>query len=70
MVHPAQFRIPAIHGHAGGLSQPADRARRAVEGTAQGLLRRLTLWWKAGYRPERHYMRGGRTAGAKSLAVG
>jgi hypothetical protein len=35
---------------------------------AKGALDALSLWMSYGYRPERHYMRGGRTPGAKSLA--
>jgi hypothetical protein len=46
-------------GHLGW--RPLDPAKR--------LLRRFRLWADSGYRPERHYMRGGRTAGAKSLAA-
>jgi hypothetical protein len=37
---------------------------------AKRLLRRLNLWTGSDYRPERHYMRGGRTAGSKSHAAG
>ena len=70
MVHPAQLRFPAARGRAAGLPPGADRAGRAVEAAARKLLRRLNAWWASGYRPERHYMRGGRTAGAKSLAAG
>ena len=36
---------------------PAKRALNAV-----------SSWMSSGYRPERHYMRGGRTPGAKSLS--
>ena len=41
--------------------------------TGGGVVVRLLLFWLLGrgdgYRPERHYLRGGRTPGAKSLAA-
>ena len=71
MVHPALLRSPATLAFAAG-RPPADR-RRAGDGTlpeaAKRLFRRLNRWAAPRYRPERHYMRGGRTAGAKSLAA-
>ena len=59
MVHPALLRTatPSSVGRAGW-----DVLER--------LLRRLNPRKHAGYRPELHYMRGGRTSGAKSLAAG
>lgn len=69
MVHPTLLRTPAPQASAatrplthGASWVPAGRAKR--------MLRRLNLWVASNYRPERHYMRGGRTAGAKSLAAG
>ncbi|MCO6415426.1 hypothetical protein JYK14_04440 [Siccirubricoccus sp. KC 17139] len=46
------------------------RTARALRHAASGL-RRLTLWLgtglrRDGYRPERHYMRGGRRDGARA----
>ena len=38
--------------------------------TLERLLRRMIPRKPTGYRPELHYMRGGRTSGAKSLAAG
>jgi hypothetical protein len=38
--------------------------------TLERLLRRMNPRKPTGYRPELHYMRGGRTSGAKSLAAG
>ena len=61
MVHPALLRTHAT---------PAAAARQRPPGAAKRLLRRLNRWLAPDYRPERHYMRGGRTAGAKSLATG
>jgi hypothetical protein len=60
MVHPALLRTtatPSSVGHSG-------------RGTLERLLRRLNPRKPTGYRPELHYMRGGRTSGAKSLAAG
>jgi len=37
---------------------------------AKLLFRRANRGAQKGYRPELHYMRGGRTAGARSLAAG
>ena len=69
MVHSAFLRT-----HAPSVSRaanpPARRGSRALPGYAERLLRRLNLWVASTYRPEQHYMRGGRTAGAKSLAAG
>jgi hypothetical protein len=42
---------------------------RAGWGALERLLRRLNPRKRAGYRPELHYMRGGQTSGAKSLAA-
>ena len=54
MIHPALLRTTATPSW----------------GTLERLLRRLNLRKPTGYRPELHYMRGGRTSGAKSLAAG
>lgn len=70
MVHPALLRTSDTRDLAAGRSPTADSLARAAGETARALLGRLNLWWKSGYRPERHYMRGGRTMGAKSLAAG
>ena len=69
MVHPALLRTSVP------LASRADRppvhgAFWAPAGFVRKLHRRLTWWMASQYRPERHYMRGGRTAGAKSLAAG
>ena len=69
MVHPALLRTSATSDTAAGRSPAGHSGRRALE-TAKRLLRRLGRWRASGYRPELHYMRGGRTAGAKSLAAG
>ncbi len=72
MVHPALFRTVAAAGFA-PVRSPAAAARRsgrALQKPAARMLPRFLEGWAApGYRPERHYMRGGRTAGAKSLAA-
>ena len=60
MVHPALLRTTAMLSSVG----------RAEWGVLERLLRRLNPRKHAGYRPELHYMRGGRTSGAKSLAAG
>ena len=69
MAHPALFRTFANPGSAAGRSRagrsgwgPLERLKR--------LLRGLNPRKPVGYRPEQHYMRGGRTTGAKSLAAG
>jgi hypothetical protein len=69
MVHPALLRTSTIPGSAAGWS-PAGRPGRGPAEHAKRLLRRLNRWLAPDYRPEQHYMRGGRTAGAKSLAAG
>ena len=48
---------------------PAPAAAGRPQDAAKRLLRSLSRWMAPEYRPERHYMRGGRTAGAKSLAA-
>ena len=70
MVHPALLRSPATLAFAAGRSS-ADRRSGAgsLPEAAKRLVRRLDRWTAPRYRPERHYMRGGRTAGAKSLAA-
>jgi len=66
MAHPALFRTSFASGFAA--NGPAAHAPewKPLE-PAKRLLRRLGRWAGSGYRPELHYMRGGRTAGAKSL---
>ena len=66
MAHPAYFRTSLVSGYA------ADRpAAPAVDwkplDAAGRLFRGFGSRFGSGYRPERHYMRGGRTPGAKSL---
>ena len=67
MVHPTFLRTSLVSGF------PADRPAayapewRPLE-PAKRALRRLNLWMASGYRPEKHYMRGGFTPGSKSLA--
>ncbi len=69
MVHPALLRTSPASGSAAGWSAAvAGRSEWSPLDLAKGLLRRWNRWAASGYRPERHYMRGGRTAGAKSLA--
>jgi len=69
MAHPALLRVPASLGSAAGWPPEGRRGWRPLD-AAKRLLRRCRLWMESGYRPEQHYMRGGRTAGAKSLAAG
>ena len=69
MLHPALLQVSVAQGSVAGWS-PAGRSGRSPLEPAKRLFRRLNRWMDSGYRPERHYMRGGRTAGAKSLAVG
>ena len=68
MVHPALLRTFSAQGAAVGRSPAGGSGWAPLEPTRR-LLRRLERWTAPGYRPERHYMRGGRTAGAKSLAA-
>ena len=60
MAHPALLRTTASPSFVG----------RSGWGTLDRLLRRLNRRKPAVSRPELHYMRGGRTSGAKSLAAG
>jgi hypothetical protein len=69
MVHPALLRTSTAPGSAARWS-PAGSPGWGPAVYAKRLLRRLNRWLAPDYRPERHYMRGGRTAGAKSLAAG
>jgi hypothetical protein len=69
MANPALPRVLVAPGSAAGWL-PGGHPGRGVQAPAKQLLRRFRLWMDSGYRPERHYMRGGRTAGAKSLAAG
>ncbi len=68
MLHPALLRTSVAPGSAAG-RRPAGRSGWSFPEPAKRLLRRLGDWTAPGYRPELHYMRGGRTAGAKSLAA-
>jgi hypothetical protein len=67
MVHPALLRTFALPGFAAGRSE-ARASRWGTLERIKRLLRRLNPRKPEGYRPELHYMRGGRTTGAKSLA--
>ena len=67
MAHPAYFRTSLVSGYAADRSLAYAPEWKPLE-PAKRLLRGLNLWVASGYRPERHYMRGGRTPGAKSLA--
>ena len=67
MVHPAFFRTSLVSGYVADRSSAYVPEWKPLE-PAKRLLRSLNLWVGSGYRPERHYMRGGRTPGAKSLA--
>ena len=69
MAHPALLRPFGAPVFRGG-QRSADRFGSGLAAAAKRLLRRLNRTAAAGYRPELHYMRGGRTAGAKSLAAG
>ncbi len=70
MAHPALLRATLVAGP-GAVGRPlADRFARGSLEPAKRLLRRFHRWMDAGYRPERHYRRGGWTPGAKSLAAG
>lgn len=69
MVHPALLRSLSTLGSMAG--RAADgRIGRGPGKRAARLLRLLGWPVPQGYRPELHYMRGGRTTGAKSLAAG
>ncbi len=69
MVQAALLRPPTALAFAAGQA-PASRFGRDLLAPAKRLLSRVNRWVDSGYRPELHYMRGGRTAGAKSLAAG
>ena len=69
MVHPALLRFPVPTALAAGRPR-TKRSGWVPSEAAKHLFRRLNQSLASGYRPERHYMRGGRTAGAKSLAAG
>jgi len=68
MSHPALFRPALVSGYALDRSPAFAPAWRPLE-PAKRALRSLNVWMSSGYRPERHYMRGGRTLGAKSLSA-
>lgn len=69
MVHPALLRPSTATAPAAGKRQAERHSAPATLAAAKRLAHRLGLWGAAQYRPELHYMRGGRTAGAKSLAA-
>lgn len=68
MAHPVFLRTSLASGYVA--DRPAAYAPdwKPLE-PAKRLLRRLNRWAAPGYRPELHYMRGGRTPGAKSLSA-
>lgn len=69
MVHPALLRTSAPPAYKA--SRPSMHGGfRTLPRYTERWLRRLNLWVASNYRPEQHYMRGGRTAGAKSLPAG
>lgn len=70
MVHPALFRASPRAASAAGRPSAAGGFAAGATATAARVLRLVSVWAASGYRPERHYMRGGRTAGAKSLVAG
>ncbi|MDO9706889.1 hypothetical protein [Paracraurococcus lichenis] len=52
-----------------GISIPS-RARNSLPATLRRSVAGLVAWaGPKGYRPERHYMRGGNTEGSRSLAA-
>lgn len=67
MVHPALFRTALISGYASDRFPAFAPEWKPLE-PAKRLLRRVASAMDSSYRPEKHYMRGGRTPGAKSLA--
>jgi hypothetical protein len=69
MVHSALLRTSATPGYAAGWSA-AGRLNWGTLERLGRLLWRLNPRKPVGYRPELHYMRGGRTTGAKSLLAG
>ena len=69
MVHPALLRSFAGLESAAGRS-PLNRLAWKPLGAAKRLFGRWKPKAGTGYRPELHYMRGGQTTGAKSLAAG
>ncbi len=70
MSHSALLHTAFVSGPAAVGRSPASQAAPRPLDAAKRLFRRLHLRLDSGYRPERHYMRGGRTPGAKSLARG
>lgn len=67
MAHPTLFSTPFASGFVANGPAAAYAPEWKPLEPAKRLLRRLGRWTGSGYRPELHYMRGGRTAGAKSL---
>ncbi len=70
MAHPALLQAFVVAGPATVGRPLVDPSAWRPLASANRLLRRAHRWMNTGYRPERHYMRGGRTPGAKSLAAG
>jgi hypothetical protein len=70
MMQAALLQAPVVLGPAVAGRPLAGRPAWKLPEPVKRLLRRVHAWTGDGYRPERHYMRGGRTPGAKSLAVG
>lgn len=68
MVHPALFRASLVSGFSFERVPTYAPAWKPLE-PAKRALRSLNAWMASGYRPELHYMRGGRTFGAKSLSA-
>ncbi len=68
MAHSALLPVSVMPSSAAGWSLEGRSGWRPLE-PAKKLFRRLNDLMAPGYRPERHYMRGGRTAGSKSLAT-
>ena len=69
MAHPAFLRASFASGSVADRPAPYPPEWNPLE-PALRLFRRLSLRSSHRYRPERHYMRGGRTPGAKSLSAG
>jgi hypothetical protein len=69
MVRFARLRTSATSGYA-AVRSAAGRPKWGTLEWLTWMLRRLNPRKPAGYRPELHYMRGGRTTGAKSLPAG
>jgi len=68
MAHPVFLRTSLASGYVADHPVAFAPEWKPLE-PAKRLLRRLNPWAAPGYRPELHYMRGGRTPGAKSLSA-